>query len=594
MWRLRIELVSEDPRVLNVHLVPHTHDDVGWLKTVDQYYYGTNNTIQHANVNSIISSVIRALQEDHRRTFTYVEMAFFSMWYNEQHPTKQDQVKDLVKQGQLNFANGGWCMHDEATTHYMGMIDQTSLGHDFLKKHFDYTPKVGWQLDPFGHSSVQASLMTSEMGFNALYFGRIDYQDLKKRQKERRCEGTWSPSQSLGTNVFWSLTGSYEGNYGAPPTFCFDMLCSDPPIVSDKNSSESNFIERLSSFMDHIKKQARRTHGNNIMITMGSDFQYENAFENFLNLDSLIDGITSYQKLELSFLEGLEDRFNRVNIFYSSPEIYTISKYNEHIEWEVKTDDFFPYSDCQHCFWTGYFTSRASLKRLERVGSSFLHVARQLEVLDERWLEGRERSELYELEKSVGIIQHHDGVSGTSKQHVAYDYAKRVFEGIQTASKYAGKVLARKLHGDVDLHFCHSLNVSICEISQEATKVFAKNDLYIVAYNALAIYRSDVLSVPVSLDATYKVFNTATGVEVHSELLPWRNYASVNGSSRYILYFETETLPPVGAIVYKIEMISKNSSLLVSKVVDGKRFLRSNEPKSFVVDNGRIALKFNG
>lgn len=54
-------------------------------------------------------------------------------------------------------------MHDEAATHYIDMIDQTTLGHRFIKDEFNKTPTVGWQIDPFGHSAVQAYLLGAEV-----------------------------------------------------------------------------------------------------------------------------------------------------------------------------------------------------------------------------------------------------------------------------------------------------------------------------------------------------------------------------------------------------------------------------------------------
>lgn len=62
--------------------------------------------------------------------------------------------------GRLEFVNGGWCMNDEAATHYSSIIDQMSFGLHFLKETFGECgrPRVAWHIDPFGHSREQASL----------------------------------------------------------------------------------------------------------------------------------------------------------------------------------------------------------------------------------------------------------------------------------------------------------------------------------------------------------------------------------------------------------------------------------------------------
>ena len=57
---------SPQPGKLNVHLICHSHDDVGWLKTVDEYYYGSqrqrwsgDTENQRAGVQYIIDSVVK-------------------------------------------------------------------------------------------------------------------------------------------------------------------------------------------------------------------------------------------------------------------------------------------------------------------------------------------------------------------------------------------------------------------------------------------------------------------------------------------------------------------------------------------------------
>ena len=39
------ELDGPYPEKLTVHMIHHTHDDVGWLKTVDELFSGVNNDI---------------------------------------------------------------------------------------------------------------------------------------------------------------------------------------------------------------------------------------------------------------------------------------------------------------------------------------------------------------------------------------------------------------------------------------------------------------------------------------------------------------------------------------------------------------------
>ena len=84
---------------------------------------------------------------------------------------------------------------DDSTDH----DDHFSSKQSHLERLLFYSPKIGWQIDPFGHSSANADLV-SRMGMEALFFARIDYQDRDIRQKNQAMEMIWRGSKSLGAS----------------------------------------------------------------------------------------------------------------------------------------------------------------------------------------------------------------------------------------------------------------------------------------------------------------------------------------------------------------------------------------------------------
>ncbi|KAG8388157.1 hypothetical protein BUALT_Bualt02G0096700 [Buddleja alternifolia] len=469
-------------------------------------------------------------------------------------------VKMLVNSGQLELINGGICMHDEAATHYIDMIDQTTLGHRFIKEEFNVTPRIGWQIDPFGHSAVQAYLLGAEVGFDALYFGRIDYQDRAKRRGDKSLEVVWQGSKSRGSSSQIFAGAFYAGNYEPPTSFYFEVN-DDSPVVQDNiNLFDYNVKERVDDFVAAALSQANVTRSNHIMWTMGTDFKYQYAETWFRNMDKLIHYV---------------NQDGRVNALYSTPSFYTDTKHALNEAWPLKSDDYFPYADRENAYWTGYFTSRPAIKGYVRTMSGYYIAARQLELFRGRNKSGPTTDSLAD---ALAIAQHHDAVSGTEKQHVANDYAKRLSIGYKE---------------------CPLLNISYCP----ATEVdLSGKKLVVLVYNSLGWKKTGVVRIPVINDNV--TVKDSMGKLILSQLLPIVNasiakakfYATAyTGESptttpKYWLAF-TAVVPPLGFSTYVISSDKMSASALakpISYTFDGR------QNGDIEIGSGNLKLIYSG
>ena len=391
-------------------------------------------------------------------------------------------------------------------------------------------PRVAWHIDTFGHSSEQAALFAT-MGFDGLFFARIDYQDMEKRRNESRMEMVWrgSPMNLMDQSDIFTGVLFYE--YNPPPEMCFDTLrCHDDAVVNNPNLFTYNLDYKVEKFVNDSLEQAASYRTNNIMFTMGSDFQWEDAASWYKNLDILINTINT----------RYPDRFK---LFYSTPTRYLEAVHAAGLTWELKTDDFLPYGIHPYAYFSGYFTSRPALKYYVREMNGFLQTCRHWEVFTGGPPNNMSSNRLSE---AMGVAQHHDAVSGTERQHVADDYALRLSIGQKecqrTINVLLNKVVPKGKSPPLSFDYCDYLNLSVCELTYT-------NNFDVVVYNPLPRANNLTIAIPVSEVVELRDSKGVVMTDCDIQLIYQTPLVKAIDPLPLVLMFKA-ALPPLGYATY--------------------------------------------
>lgn len=453
---------------LKVYVIPHSHCDPGWIKTFDEYF--------QRQTKQIITTVIQSLAKDERRKFIWAEISYFEWWWNEQDEETRKLTRRLLENHQLEFVTGGWVQPDEANSELYAMEIQLQEGHDWIRKTFgeEYIPHYGWAIDPFGYSPTMAWLL-QKYGFRAMLIQRVHYAVKKELAKRKHLEFYWRQTWDSGQHdIFTHVMPFYSYDVphtcGPDPSVCcqFDFKrrrgqCpwrKDPVVIND-----SNVHQRAMLLWDQYQKKAALYRSNTVLVPLGDDFRYETSREAQAQYDN-------YQKIF--------DYIN-ANVPGAKVQFGTLSEYFQDVmgtfDAPILKGSFFTYSDVNHDYWSGYFTSRVFDKALDRQLERTLYAAESM---------GGTKEELQLPRRALSLFQHHDGVTGTAKTHVVEDYAKRMFDAIQFTQEWMIKHIT-ETQSDLRNQVVANANLAPCWKSRAARDMnqnVCKSD--VLLYNPLA------------------------------------------------------------------------------------------------------------
>ncbi|KAI4351523.1 hypothetical protein L6164_005887 [Bauhinia variegata] len=327
-------------------------------------------------------------------------------------------------------------------------------GNMWLNDTIGFVPKNSWAIDPFGYSPTMAYLLR-RMGFDNMLIQRTHYELKKELAWHKNLEYIWRQSWDAeeSTDIFVHMMPFYSYDIphtcGPEPAICcqFDFarwrgslyeLC--PWEQHPQEINQENVQERALKLLDQYRKKSTLYRTNTLLVPLGDDFRYvsvDEAEAQFKNYQLLFDYINSNPSLNAEAKFGtLEDYFQTLReeadrINYSFPGEIGSGLLGG---FPSLSGDFFTYADRQQDYWSGYYVSRPFFKAVDRVLEQTLRATEMMMALLLGFCQRSQCEKLsvgfsYKLtaaRRNLALFQHHDGVTGTAKDHVVMDYGTRM------------------------------------------------------------------------------------------------------------------------------------------------------------------------
>ncbi|XP_022895002.1 alpha-mannosidase 2 isoform X2 [Olea europaea var. sylvestris] len=449
-WKVTYKGSEWNNEKLKVFVVPHSHNDPGWKLTVEEYY---DRQSRH-----ILDTIVETLSKDNRRKFIWEEMSYLERWWRDASDVKKESFINLVQNGQLEIVGGGWVMNDEITE-----------GNMWLNETVGVIPRNSWSIDPFGYSSTMAYLLR-RMGFENMLIQRTHYELKKELSWHKNLEYVWRQSWDADetTDIFVHMMPFYSYDIphtcGPEPAVCcqFDFarmrgfvyeLCpwGEHPV----ETNQENVKERAYKLLDQYKKKSTLYRTNTLLVPLGDDFRYisiDEAEAQFRNYQLLFDYINSDPSLNAEanfgtlddYFRTLREEADRIN--YSRPGEIGSDQIGG---FPSLSGDFFTYADRNQDYWSGYYVSRPFFKAVDRVLEQTLRGAEMMMAFLLGYCQKPQCEKLptgfsYKLtaaRRNLALFQHHDGVTGTGKDHVVEDYGTRMHMALQDLQIFMSKAI---------------------------------------------------------------------------------------------------------------------------------------------------------